>query len=737
MHYNRYILLLFFFLANVSFTETNVSVASLTTSFAYTVEELVIDHFIKGGCQNVSDISLIGNELGVGYFSNAEEIIGFSSGIILATGNIKNAMGPNDDIGVTTSFSLRDGDPDLDLFATDLVLDAEGIEFDFVPFGDQVEFRYVFASEEYCEYVGSKFNDSFGFFVSGPGIEGEFFNDAINVATLPNTGEYVTINNVNHNLNAGNYIKNELVEDVNNCGISFGANNLEEIQYDGFTTPLKATIDVIPCETYHIRLVVGDVGDDILDSAVFLEAKSFDLGEGVSVVARSEGNRNAIAYEKCRDGEFVFSRSRSQNIDEPLEINFNISPDSDATADVDYKALPTSITIPANELQVVLPVEVLVDNEIEMPELLALEIDYGCSCLGSNSAELIIAELDTIDASFEEVFVCLDQEFSIGPIIQGGAEPFVFQWSTGATTTLLSEIVNEATDYTVTISDACGNTTTATAEVGIQEIPIATLSGDALICGGDTTLLKVDLEGNSPWSIRFTIDGMEQPAIDSITTSPFLFPVSQIGNYVLTSFEDAQCYGIPQGEVQVISKSASLEITSSIPSCPFVSDGSISISISDGVPPYEVLWDDGATEVLQREGLLQGTYSVSVTDSEGCQVSNTIELGANETFDRDCLSQFFYIPNAFSPNADGNNDEFTIHFRENRLNQRIKSAMVYDRWGELMINLSNISPESSVSIWNGFYKGKKMNAGVYVWVMEVEFSNGETTSFSGDVSLIE
>ena len=63
--------------------------------------------------------------------------------------------------------------------------------------------------------------------------------------------------------------------------------------------------------------------------------------------------------------------------------------------------------------------------------------------------------------------------------------------------------------------------------------------------------------------------------------------------------------------------------------------------------------------------------------------------------------------------------------------------MVFDRWGALMINLSDLLPASSIPVWDGFYKGKKMNIGVYVWVMELELANGETRTFSGDVSLIE
>ena len=512
---------------------------SIETAFTYTPEELVKDHFIRGSCQNVDNIQTIGSEFGLGYFSNAQDVLGFSKGIIISTGSIEDAVGPNDDIETTTSFNNVVGDVDLDIFSTSVVLDATGIEFDFIPFSNQVTFKYAFASEEYCEFVGSIFNDNFGFFVSGPGINGDFFNNAINVATLPNSGDYVSINSVNHITNTSFYIKNELEADATQCGTPFAPNYLDKIEFDGFTTPLKATIDVIPCETYHIRLVVGDVGDDKLDSAVFLESKSFDLGGKVNLIAKSEGSNEPIAYENCRNGEFVFTRGVNTNISLPLQVNFTISPISDPIEGIDFEVLPSSITIPANQNSFVLPVNILPDALIETPERLRLEIDFDCECLASSQADLFIEDLVEMEGTFEEIYVCPDQEFTIGPAVTGGVAPYEFIWNTSATTQFLMVTVNEPTNFTVTITDVCGDTALAITGVGIQEQPTGTLSGEQQICEGDTAFLIVEMEGNPPWSITYLLDGIEQATIQNISNNPFVFPVFEKGTYELINFEDA------------------------------------------------------------------------------------------------------------------------------------------------------------------------------------------------------
>ncbi|MEZ4988301.1 MAG: choice-of-anchor L domain-containing protein [Saprospiraceae bacterium] len=106
----------------------------------------------------------------------------------------------------------------------------------------------------------------------------------MNVALLPASQDYVSINSVNFNHHPEHYIHNERPEDIANCHLTNTASSFQQtIEYDGFTRVLTAVVRLQPCQRYHIRLVVGDVGDAFFDSAVFLEAGSFNIGSTIEM----------------------------------------------------------------------------------------------------------------------------------------------------------------------------------------------------------------------------------------------------------------------------------------------------------------------------------------------------------------------------------------------------------------------------------------------------------------------
>jgi len=222
----------------------------------------------------VSNVTFTGANVAAGTFGGGTGIVGFESGIMLGSGNIAFAPGPNtqDDVsGVNAGI----GDPDLDgLIPGYTTYDAAILEFDFQCTGTQViQFQYVFTSEEYNEWVNSPFNDVFGFFLNG-----------VNIALVPGSpGTPVSINNVNcgnpYNPPLGSYCNLFINNDCNDIPPgTFPCTGALDIQMDGALVILTATGTLLP-GVNHIKLAVADAGDQVLDSNVFIQGQSFTCGE--------------------------------------------------------------------------------------------------------------------------------------------------------------------------------------------------------------------------------------------------------------------------------------------------------------------------------------------------------------------------------------------------------------------------------------------------------------------------
>jgi hypothetical protein len=238
-----------------------------------TAEDLV-KSFLSGESVQVSNIKFTGAANAIGGFNSVATNLGLKSGIILTTGDIKTARGPNNDPKATT-INDTPGDADLTALVKVKTYDAAILEFDFSVQSDSVEFRYVFASEEYNHAVNYPFNDVFAFFISGPGIEGKK-----NIALIPGSSVPIAINNVNN----GNW-KGQSYGPCRNCEYYVDNTNGKSLQYNGFTKVLTAIALVQPCQTYHIKLAIADAGDKKFDSAIFLEAGSFKSSGKVSITA--------------------------------------------------------------------------------------------------------------------------------------------------------------------------------------------------------------------------------------------------------------------------------------------------------------------------------------------------------------------------------------------------------------------------------------------------------------------
>jgi hypothetical protein len=354
----------------------------------------LVNGVLLKGCVTASNVVFRGNAAQIGHFLKGSSAFPLSEGVLLSTGNVANAEGPNKDFGTTTQYAGA-GDANINTITGGTSYDAAVLEFDFVPAGNILQFNYVFASEEYAEYVGAASNDAFAFLLSGPGITG-----TVNIALIPSTSTPVSINTVhgqgntlgttfpaellnlmpyptnfgqpwtrvtddaigafgtapsryyyritptNNNtyppLNASYYVDNGQFYDRNLFATSgrkqleyVNGNGVSDMEFDGRTTVLTASHSVTACQTYHIKMVVADVSDQKWDSGVFLEAKSFSSNEILisSHIGAIIGEADNM-FEGC-DGSFIrFQRTTGADNSQPFTFPILIS--GTAVNGVDY-----------------------------------------------------------------------------------------------------------------------------------------------------------------------------------------------------------------------------------------------------------------------------------------------------------------------------------------------------------------------------------------------------------------
>lgn len=120
-------------------------------------------------------------------------------------------------------------------------------------------------------------------------------------------------------------------------------------------------------------------------------------------------------------------------------------------------------------------------------------------------------------------------------------------------------------------------------------------------------------------------------------------------------------------------------------------------------------------------------YTLTIQGANGCIDSDTAIVTVLK-------QRRVFIPTAFSPNSDDNNDVFTIYGGSGVL--RVKKMLIFDRWGELVFEQSNFPPADPSYGWDGTVKGRLANTGAFIYYIEVDFADGQTLPYKGDVSLI-
>jgi gliding motility-associated-like protein len=666
------------------------------------------------------------------------------------------------------------GDPSLNGLANATTFDAAIIEFDFTPQNDTVRFRYIFASEEYPEFVCSQFNDAFAFFISGPG-----YATPVNIAKIPGSVNPVTINNVNGGQcgSAGSGAPSILTNSnlyVNNTGGIV-------TEMDGYTVPLYAVASVIPCQTYHLRISIADAGDQRYESSVFFEEGSLRSAP----VVDAGMNRQICPGDTVHLGGPVAVGWNYQWVP-PTGLNSASSPNPVLTLPPGSNT-PLLYTVTATNGSCVLRDSVTI---FTVPGVTAA-VSATSACLGQPVTVDLQAALPS--------GATMNWDFNGGTLLSGsGTGPY-------------SILYPAPGDYTpsVTFSNLqCSDTVPRTATVSINPLPVVNAIADTVCIGDITTfdnLSSISLGSIVAYQWQFG-DGSSSvaPEPDHLYFSSGNFSVG------LRAVSDHGCLDTFQFQAKVnpkpVAEFAATDTAGCLPLVTQLAD----LSAYTGSSAASVVWTidgtpSGMTSMTPIQLDQEGSYDVGliITDRNGCVDDTTVkdylvvrpnptaaftvsdsivsefepvvdftnrsvgsnliqwdfgdgsisydtdprhsysepieyivtQLVSNQYGCRDTTSsvikveplQSIYIPSAFTPNADNRNDHFKAEGRyidEYRLT-------VFDRWGKAIFVATELSDS-----WDGTFMGTACQQDVYDYLLEYTTKHEGPVKKTGRVTLI-
>ncbi|MDT8308231.1 MAG: choice-of-anchor L domain-containing protein [Bacteroidales bacterium] len=557
----------------------------------------LVQNILVGSGVTVTNVTYTGAPTAIGSFTTGgmPTNLGFSSGLILSSGNVTDAIGPNSLASTTTAHNTP-GDALLNsiLPAGQMTYDAAILEFDFVPLSDTIKFQYVFGSEEYPEWLNS-FNDVFGFFVSGgynPSTWLPYVNQ--NIAIIPGTTLPVSIDNVNNGPNNTGPCVN-CAYYVHNVGGT-------SVEYDGMTTVLTAYLPVIPCVPYHLKLAVADVNDQAYDSGVFLKENSFVSDNVQLFTSTSKPGIDSVAIEGCNDAIVTFRIPDPATA--PRDIFYSIG--GSAQNGIDYVQIPNNVTIPAGQDSVNLVISPILDSIPEPLEKVRLIVNT--SFCTTDTIYVPIKDytpLDPYQTSNDTVICATFATLTTGDT--NGLPPYSYQWNTGDSLQTITVYPSVTSLYTVQITDICNQSHTDSVLVTVSKPVIAT-TGDT-ICKGDDATVSASAVG----AISYEWDtGTLTP---SFNISP---PVST--QYTVIVTDTLGCKDTADAWVEVNPLPVPI-ITNDATIC---HGDSMDVSVSGGA---DYIWNTGAiTSVITVSPSVATTYSVTVTDNNNCENDTSMRI---------------------------------------------------------------------------------------------------------------
>ena len=416
---------------------------------------------------------------------------------------------------------------------------------------------------------------------------------------------------------------------------------------------------------------------------------SIDIGQPEEFIATAIQDQAVSCFEGS-DG----IASVSTNGD-PISYEWNTTEDTDVIENLEA-GFYTVIVTNADGCQATSTIEI---TEPSGPLQASIDLDEAISCNGAADGALRAN-------------------------ISGPGTSFTYQWSDGQNQAIADDL--GPGNYTLLIRNEKGCEATAEFMLEEPEEITAAVSETDVTCldpenGGSVRL--EDVQGGVP-PYSYSLDGV---MFDIIPAFAGLFP----GQYEPVIQDASGCersypveiLGPPEVTV-TLGEDLEISLGDTVELVAFTNSTN---PVFSWEPKVDTLASEDGSSIIVMP-LISSAYSVTVLDTATlCRATDDIFISIDK-------NRKVYIPNAFSPNLDGLNDYFMIHGGFGIA--EVKNFQVYSRNGMLVHEAVNFMPETIENGWDGTFRGQPMNSGVYVYMAEITFIDGQTELFKGDVMLV-
>ncbi|MEO6948666.1 MAG: PKD domain-containing protein [Ginsengibacter sp.] len=249
------------------------------------------------------------------------------------------------------------------------------------------------------------------------------------------------------------------------------------------------------------------------------------------------------------------------------------------------------------------------------------------------------------------------------------------------------------------------------------------VSDKSTLCVGETAQLFAKGAENYSWTPAFSINDARSSnpvASPAITTTYMVVGQDNMKCFSDTGYVPIEVFKYPivdAGEDKTINSGSTIDLI------PFISPDVTNVVWQ----PNNGIIKNNNSGAITIKPVQTTTYSIAVKNNGGCLALDKVTVFVL------CNNANIFIPNTFSPNGDGVNDVF---FPRGKGVFKIKNIRVFDRWGQVVFERSNIMANDITTGWNGTYNGRKLGAEVFVYMVTLVCENNESIHLKGDLTLI-